>query len=68
MENPIHKKIEELDFSTTALKKFKAAKISTLEEITNLTESDAAYLLNKKSFIELVEIMKRYELRFKPLF
>lgn len=62
-------KLVDLDITVLALTKLQKAGINSLADIATYTESDLAMLLNsRRAFLSVVEVMKKYSVRFKPLF
>jgi len=59
--------IKELDMSDRTTKALLANNISTIKDLTNLTENDAIKLRNlgRKSFEELLSKMRELNLHFK---
>jgi DNA-directed RNA polymerase alpha subunit len=61
--------VEDLDISVNTLDKFKKAGVGNLGDIRAYTESDMALLINsRKSFLRLIEEMKKWDIRFKSHF
>lgn len=68
-KSPSEIKLIDLDITVLALTKMQKAGINSLADITSYTESDLSMLLNsRRAFLSVVEEMKKYGVRFKPLF